>query len=1302
MTPPPPPPPPPPEDDPPPPAPPFALGCTLDKLTAGILGGAWILPGRYVNLAPQAVVTASARPEAAGMINDESNNRTWATWNNGEQGGDRPLGDGHSEWLVLTWPSPVRLSGLSFLWTGFSAAEIETFNGPETESPLAAPADHWQKVRSIDKLEVWYPFQLGPNWVDFGKPLETRALRVRMTAGPKSNHPHLASHTQKNRKVWLGELAALGSLGDAKIETALPRPTAELPPPIAVRFKLPQAGLVTLVIEDAQGRRVRNLVSEAPFPAGDNVAWWDGSNDLARDNDAAKHGLYHIPAQFVAPGEYRVRGLWRKPLKLIYEMSVYSAGVPPWETADSTGCWNTNHTPPTSMAFVPGTRTANGQPLIFMGSYVAEGGHGLQWVGEDGKKIGGQGWVGGVWTGAPTLAVDLGEKAIANHLVYVGSVWEGELRLTAKNREFRDQPVLKVKLGEDPKDLAPEKRPKVLADFDGGDRQFVLAGLAAHNGLLVASLIRQNELWLVSAANGKQVGKLSVEDPRGLSFDRQGRLLVLSGKRLLRYPPIVPGEAKSPELVIEAGLEDPRHVTLDAEGQLYISDRGTAHQVKVFSATGKLVRSIGKPGLPQAGLYDPLHIHHPNGLALDSQSRLWLAEDDFHPKRVSVWTSGGELVRAYYGPGEYGGGGVLDSQDKAKFFYKGLEFQLDWKTRQHRLVRIFYRPNELLQAHFGPHSPDTPLYPAARPGERYFTSCYTSNPTNGAGAAFLWRDTPTAAKLVAGVGTAHDWAILRTPPFRERWPPGVDLSKEKERHNNPAVFAWTDTNGDEVPQPEEVQMTKAPSGGVTVMSDLSIVLSRLGDRAVRLLPTGFTPQGAPKYDLSSPQTLVEGAQGTPSSGGDQALANDEGWTLLANAPKPFSNHGPGGVFRGEAMWSYPAAWPGLHASHEAAVPDRPGMIIGNTRLLGGWIRPAGEGGSMFCVNGNMGNMYLLTADGLFVSTLFHDIRQRANWAMPTAEPGMEVTDVSLHDENFWPSITQTKDGQVYLVDGARTSLVRVDGLDSIRRIPEQPLKISVEDLAKARDWFTAAEISRQANAAQAPLDVALRKSPPTVDGQLEDWPAETRWAVIDRRGTRANFNSDSQPYSAEAAACIAGDRLYLSFRTAEKDLLKNSGETPNALFKTGGCLDLMLATDPEAPAGRGKPVAGDLRLLATMVGGKPRAILYRAVVPGTREPTAFSSPWRTITLDVVEDVTSQVQLGTDGKGKFELSIPLASLGWSPKARQTYRADLGLLRGNGFQTQQRVYWSNKATAITSDVPSEAELTPKLWGVWRIVE
>jgi hypothetical protein len=101
------------------------------------------------------------------------------------------------------------------------------------------------------------------------------------------------------------------------------------------------------------------------------------------------------------------------------------------------------------------------------------------------------------------------------------------------------------------------------------------------------------------------------------------------------------------------------------------------------------------------------------------------------------------------------------------------------------------------------------------------------------------------------------------------------------------------------------------------------------------------------------------------------------------------------------------------------------------------------------------------------------------------------------------------------------------------------------------------------------------------------------------------------------------------------------------------------------------------------------------VVPGAKDPVPFSSPWRTITLDEVKDVSEQVELA-GAEGNYEVSVPLGLLDLSPSAGQTIRGDVGILRGNNFQTLQRVYWHNKATGITSDVPSEAELTPWLWG------
>ncbi len=1272
-----------------------------DREMAGHLQGVLIVRGRFANVAPQALPQTAARDDkSARLVNEQYDG--WGAWDNGEGGAAVAISADRPEVITLTWPSPVRLSGLGLLWAGFSTVEVDAFTGKADEIAREAAETSWRQVAARDDLQLGYPFVLAPNFIAFKQPVTTRAVRLRITqALTGRQHPHIEGKIKDGHRVWLGEVLAFSEVADDAAMASLMLPKAvEEPPPIPVKFTLPEPGIVTLVIEDRHGNRIRNLVSETPFPAGENTAWWDGSDDLLRDTDAARHGLYHIPTRPVAPGEYTVRGLWRKPLDLHYEFSIYSAGKPAWRTADDTGCWLTTHSPPTSIAAVPGGRTADGQPLIFMGCFVAEGGHGLQWIREDGTKLGGQHWVGGIWTGAATLAVDRGPLAVADHLCYVGSIWEGEFRLNAKTKDLRDALVLKEKFGtedERGKNRQRNSSPPQLTGFDGGDRTWVLGGIAAHDGKIVCSLVRQNELLVIDVAAGKITARIPLDSPRGLCFDAAGGLLALSGQKLVRLATLT----GQPEPVITGGLDDPRQVAIGPKGKIFITDRGNAHQVKVFSSTGEPQGTIGKPGRPATGPYDPLHMNNPNGIAIDSQGRVWVAEADNHPRRVSVWSADGGFVRGFYGPTEYGGGGTLDPQDRSRFFYKGLEFALDWKEGTDRLVRVYSRNDDpLLAAHYGPYSPDTPLYPAATTSaaRRYFTSCYTHNPTNGDDIAFVWRDDDRDVKLVAALGNAHAWPVLRGDEFRGRWPEGTAADADRPPPEKQATFAWSDTSGDGRPQPDEVAFAAGRCRGVTVMNDLSVVVAQRGDVAARF-PASIDATGLPRYDVTEPEKLGPPANPTASSGGNQALAEPGGWTIATNAMAPYASASLGGMFKGEPRWSYPSPWPGLHASHEAAVPDRPGMVVGHTRLLGGWVE--GPLGPMFCINGNMGNMYLLTADGLFVGTLFHDIRLKPNWAAPVATRNMNVTDVSLHDENFWPSITQTTDGTVYLVDGARTSLVRIDGLDSLQAIPRTTLTVTPENLTEAADWYARAEARRQAERGSGILAVPLRAAAPTIDGKLDDWPPTTDWAAIDRRGVRANFNSDSKPYDVAAAVAVTADHLVAAWRTTEKNLLANSGETATAPFKHGGCLDIMLATDKAAPADRTAPAVGDLRLLVTMVEGKPLALVYRAKVPGTKEPVPFSSPWRTVNIDVVDDVSDSVAVATDNAGSYELSVPLEVLGWKPKPGDAFQADIGVLRGTKGQTTQRVYWANKATAITADVPSEAELTPRLWGTWKIV-
>ncbi|RYX85973.1 hypothetical protein EON83_04250 [bacterium] len=1362
-------------------------------------------------------------------------------------------------------------------------------------------------------------------------------------------------------------------------------------PPIAIHFSLQQPGFVTLVIEDASGKRVRNLISETPFPAGENTTYWDGLDDLGRDTDSANHAIYHVPGQFVAPGTYSVRGLVRPKIGLSYQMTPYfGAAHLPWATKDRSSEWLTNHTPPSAVQWIPAAATPKreGQPTsagpqILVGSAVAEGGSGLAWLDPSGHKVYGQMWLGGVWTGAPFIARDMGIKPVPGIYAYTASAWEGALRLNELKSQLGAAPGdTRVGSGDDAPVLAPNwKFPGAEgAAWNNPGTGVAVSGLAAYNGLIAVSLPQLNQLLFVDGRTRRALGTMPQRAPRGLAFDRQGRLLVLSAKTLLRYTlpsnipdflsrplapegeslsrekwrvtastqndnafkaidraggtrwesgegqhpgatftldlgepqfftrialesywppdwgrgyeiavsddgktfgdPIAKGEGKPDLLSIEVprtkarylritqtgqannqwaineitlfdrapdttvakpkpmpapqtlatNLDDPQQIVVAPSGNLFISTRGQSHNIKVLDSSGKLARAIGTPGAPKQGPYDAAHMNNPAGITLDDRGRLWVAEEDFQPKRVSIWNAAtGKLIQAFYGPQRYGGGGEIDPRDSTTYYYDGMTFKLDYAKATSVPTTIYFRP-EKDDPFAGPdthgRAPQTPLY---FHGALYMTNAHNLNPTGGTSIAGLWRMEGGIARPVAAMGAARDFAtfqpLLRgNENFSARWSGQVqvpttgdwtfivasdddsrltingqklidqrigesrgvihleagrryDLSLEyqqgvggasvhlswenaaqqrqivpatalfaskdaktaggltaryydghnfetlKATHTDPTIdfnwndtppdalrpantsflarlppkfnprdrlmFAWSDANGDAQMQPTEVTFKKVEGdlGGVTVMDDGSFVFSRFNEQSVQFAPVGFTTKGAPRYDLNAAKVLVAKANGPVSSGGDQVLVGENGWTLHTNAPQPYSPYGIGGAKNGEPMWSYPSMWPGLHASHIAPTPEFPGELIGTTRLLGNTVKLKGDAGELIFLNGNKGNIYTFTTDGLFVATLFKDSRE-ASWTFPEAKPGMDVSAASEQEESFWPFVTQTQDGQVMLsVNG---SLLRANGFDAIKRLPPQTLQVTADTLKQAQTYFVQREAARQAAKDPGPMTVAIRPDAPVVDGKLGEW-ANAQFVTID---TRQQQEGDwgRREMKSEAALAVSGERLYAAFRADDANLLRSQPQSLTNLFKGGGALDLMLGN-----------VEGGQRLLVTRTGegdkAKTTAMLYRVKDPqaGT-EPTLFISSignTRTVRIDRVQDVSDQITLAQDGLN-YELSVPLALLRLAPQSGQSITGDIGLLRGNGFQNLQRVYWHNKASGLVSDLASEAELLPNLWG------
>jgi len=1256
----------------------------------GSIGGVMVGPTRFLNEAWNATAGASTHNQYAGkLLNGEHD--AWSAWENQAKGQDPEsapvISAEHPEWITLSWRQPVPLDGLAAIWAGIADAEVQSFHGPDDHNPKDAPDADWKTVASYENLRHNYPAQFWPNLLTFPKQVKTRAIRLKITtAGANLSH----ANNNGGKRAWLGELMALRDLGSEPLKAAESSVADALPKaPVPIRFTLAKPGHVSLVIEKPDDFRVRNLISETYFPAGENVVYWDGSDDLGRDTDAAMHGVYNIPVRFVEPGAYRVRGIVRDAIRPHYEFSVYNTGNPPWNTEDSTGAWLANHSPPQAAAFVPAAQSLTGKAVVYLGCYVTEGPSGLAWVDPaDGRKLGGKKWVGGHWTAAPFLARDGGTNAVPDTHVYVGSTWEtekgsgeGELRITALTKNG-DKPVVKLPLGK----LA-EQSPGA-----GERKEDLLGGIAAHDGVVVAAMKHEGKLRFISVEEGRETRSVPVPDPRGLIFDAKGDLLVISGTRLLRFPQ-GGGEAVT---VVADGLEDPQGITIDPKGAILISDWGASHQVKVFTGEGKFVRAIGKAGKPAAGKYDPLRMNHPHGIAVDDRGQLWVTEHDFMPKRVSVWMEDGKLVNAFYGPGKYGGGGALDPEDKTKFYYADeghgtLEFKLDWEKGSWTLENVLNRRTaDEMKLAFRAGAPEHAVY---REGRRYFTNAYNSSPTGGHGTVFIFTEKDGIARPSAAMGNAIRWELLKSDAFKSRWPEGMNPGAKTEPE---AFFIWSDLNDDAHVQPEEVTIRKGKGGGMTVMQDLSICAARLDGKSVQFPVTGFTPAGVPLYDFSNTRTLADGVQNPKSSGGDQALAGKDGWSVVTLGIGPFDGLSISGAKDGVAKWSYPSPWPGLHASHRAPRPNAPGQLIGTTRLPGPFFELAGsDAGPLWALHTNHGRMAVFTQDGIFVANLFEDMRGGKSWKMPVEIRNTDLDGVTLGEENFWPTLNHASDGKVYLVDGARSAIVRLDGLETIKRLPDTEIKVSEDDLEKGRTWRADVEQARQKAQGTGIMKVALRSNKPVVDGKIDEWSAAD-WVDIDKSGVKAYFNANTKPYDVTGAVAVAGDRLYAAWKTGATEPLKNSGESPLVPFKTGDALDLMFG-----PAGdRKKPVAGDMRLLVTVVDKKPLALLYRAVVPGTKDAdkVPFSSPWRTITFDKVEDVSSLIEFA-GAEGNYEVSVPLAALGFKPASGAKIRGDIGVLRGSGGETNARVYWSNKATGIVSDVPDEAMLNPALWGTFE---
>lgn len=445
------------------------------------------------------------------------------------------------------------------------------------------------------------------------------------------------------------------------------------------------------------------------------------------------------------------------------------------------------------------------------------------------------------------------------------------------------------------------------------------------------------------------------------------------------------------------------------------------------------------------------------------------------------------------------------------------------------------------------------------------------------------------------------------------------------------------------------------------------------NRVVTFRPTGFTPEGNPLYEV--PTATVPGS-------GEAFAVDAEGNTIMLGSP--LRSVAPDGTVR----WAYRNEWPGLHAGHRTtARGDEPGVLIAPTRIWG--IQPAGdELGEVLAFNSNLGATYLMTArDGLFIDRVFQDQRIGLLWRFPSLPTPEVLAETSLYDEHFGGVFQRVRgeDGRdrfVYVVGKTWCTVVELRGLDRIRRLGGGTFEVTPRHVAAAQERRL-----REAARVAEPKEYRIRRVAEgsiTVDGDAAGWHED-------------RIEGFALAYDAT--------HLYVLFQGQDdRATFQNRGTNPLELFKTGDVVDVMLQTKPGLDPRRSDAGEGDTRLSFAMFEGEPRCVLYDFRVPGHQgERIAFSSPWRTVWCDRAGVLASARVAVSRAKGSYvlEAAVPLADIRLEPATLRETRGDVGrvLSDAGGAAATSRVYWSNKQTAIMSDLPSEAGLQPALWGAFR---
>jgi hypothetical protein len=770
-------------------------------------------------------------------------------------------------------------------------------------------------------------------------------------------------------------------------------------------------------------------------------------------------------------------------------------------------------------------------------------------------------------------------------------------------------------------------------------------------------------LCVYDGATGEFQQELPSPFTGAIAFNEAGELFGIQDDAVVRGHPS-PRSGTTAEMTAEmtkfiTDLKDPRLLTLDGKGRIYVYDHGPDRRVvRVYDADGKYSHDIGKPGPQPPGLYDPTRFGDLCAMSTDpAGDNIWLVYPHENPRRVMRFKTDGTHLQDYFGGANYGGGGVLDPYDKSRFWFKDMLFNLDWEKGTTRLKALVSMKYEEASVWGGEATFRTEWVPIRYKGRTYLVSAPLSYlPTMPVGAVFLFDEQTSTVRMVAAMGAASSFLYVRTVEAQE---------KLGGRPFGEFNFIWIDRSGDGAVQLDEVKFTpRVPDAENLGPFDreLGVMAGNTRYEVRELLPDGTPVFEARQMPFAALLRLDNGNYFRFGAAGrtNEAVSS-----------------------RGERIWSYPAKL-GMDGLNVPAWS--PGLVDLQFGIAGHAVAGAGELGEFFVIHANNGQMNLWTADGLLAGHVtYHTRDPRAKGWPETHARGTRLDGLTLGQEHFHHYFCRTEQDDKYYLVGQSTSVIEVRGIEKFTRGGGE-FPVTPKMLEQTRQW-EAEQLRKTRFAVPTIIDCPLGEiveTSATGDGIASEMPDLARF--------RMGYDSNN---------------LYLkwSLRTDASGPFRNGGDDFRRAFKTGTCVDFQFGADSAADMERSQPVAGDIRVVVTVLNGKPVAVLYRPIAPQAPKAQAWSTTTDAggttnfdqvmILKDAVISVTS-----AGSETVVNAALPLKDLGLKPVFGATHRMDWGVLSSrDGQLTIARKYWANATASGTTDEPTEARLTPNLWGFVR---